>query len=605
MSDQRYNNFAIYRRLLQEARPYWPHLIGLFVINIAASPIALLTPLPIKVAVDSIIGGQPVSGFLAKWIAPDSSRASLIAFCAAFVIVIAVLNHLQIMGSYLLRTYTGEKLVLGFRAKLFRHAQRLSLSYHDSKGTSDSTYRIQYDAPAIEWILIDGISPFISAAFTLGAMVYVSARIDWHLAAVALAIAPVLGILAWANSGRLRRNWDKTYELQSSALSIIQEVLSAVRVVKAFGQEDREQQRFVHRYGETIWARLRIALTQGGFGLLVGLTIAAGTAAVLFIGIHHVESGILTLGGLLIVMTYISQLYGPLETLSSMTAQIQGSLSSAARALFILDQTPEVVERPNPIPLSRCRGTVTFDQVCFGYPESEDSVVLRNACFEITPNTRVGITGVTGSGKSTLVNLLTRFYDPTSGRILLDGIDLRDYKLADLRDQFAIVLQEPVLFSTTIAENIAYARPDASEDEIVQAAKRANAHEFIMRMPDGYQTRVGERGMRLSGGERQRISLARAFLKDTAILILDEPTSALDIKTEMEIAQAIQMLMRGRTVFVIAHRPSLLRTCDVLLIVQNGQPVAVTTAVTAATEALASGESGIKLTDSCSAVSAG
>jgi ATP-binding cassette subfamily B protein len=298
-------------------------------------------------------------------------------------------------------------------------------------------------------------------------------------------------------------------------------------------------------------------------------------------------------------MTYISQLYGPLETLSSMTAEIQGSVSSAARALFILDQTPEVLERANPVRLSRCRGAITFDRVCFGYPGSEDSLVMHNASFEVSPTMRVGIAGVTGSGKSTLMSLLMRFYDPTSGSILLDGIDLRDYKLADLRDQFSMVLQEPVLFSTTIAENIAYARPNASESEIVQAAKNANAHDFIMRMPDGYDTRVGERGMRLSGGERQRISLARAFLKDAAILILDEPTSALDIRTETEIAETTQNLMRGRTVFVIAHRPSLLRTCDVLLIVRNGQPVLLTTAVSAATEALAAGQYGTPLSALC------
>lgn len=597
MSRHPQRNWAICRRLFLEARPYWPHLASLFLLNLLASPLALLTPLPLKIAVDSVLGGQPLTGMVAALIPNGGSATKSILFCAALLIAIALLTQLQTMGSYLLRTYTSEKLVLAFRAKLFRHAQRLSLAYHDSQGSTDSTYRIQYDAPAIEWILIDGISPFIGAAITLCGMIYVTALIDWQLALVALAIAPILALLAWANSDRLRRDWDKAYALQSSALSIIQEVLSAVRVVKAFGQEEREQQRFLHRYGETLGARFKIALTQGGFGLLVGLTVAAGTAAVLFIGIQHVQSGVLTLGGLLMVMTYIAQLYGPLATISSMTAQIQGSLSSAARALFILDQMPEVSERPNPLPLLRSRGRLTFENVCFSYPDSQNRTVLQDVCFEIAPNTRVGITGVTGAGKSTLVNLLTRFYDPTGGCILLDGVDLRDYKLTDLRDQFAMVLQEPVLFSTTIAENIAYARPDANQEEIIRAAKQANAHDFIMRLPQGYQTPVGERGMRLSGGERQRISLARAFLKDTAILILDEPTSALDIRTEEEISQAMQRLMRGRTTFVIAHRPNLLRICDLLLIVQNGQSVITTTEVTAATEALAAGQSAAALVD--------
>jgi ATP-binding cassette subfamily B protein len=288
---------------------------------------------------------------------------------------------------------------------------------------------------------------------------------------------------------------------------------------------------------------------------------------VLFIGVHHVLAGTLTLGSLLLVMGYLLQLYKPLEEMSQKAADLQDSLASAERATELLDQAPEVPEKPDARGIERAKGAVAFCGVSFAY--REDHPILHNVSFEVDPGIRVGVSGATGAGKTTLMSLLTRFYDPTEGTVRLDDVDLRDYKLADLRNQFAIVLQEPVLFSTSIAENIAYARPDAGHEEIVAAAKAAGAHGFIERLPEGYDTQVGERGMRLSGGERQRISLARAFLKDAPILILDEPTSSVDVKTEAEIMQAMRRLMRGRTTFMIAHRHSALEHCDVRLVIEN------------------------------------
>jgi ATP-binding cassette subfamily B protein len=280
------------------------------------------------------------------------------------------------------------------------------------------------------------------------------------------------------------------------------------------------------------------------------------------------------------VTTYIAQLYGPLQTLSSMAAHMQGSLASAERAFALLDQPPDVDERPGAVALARSSGAVQFRGVSFAYDGKQ--TVLENVSFDAAPMSRIGVTGVTGAGKSTLVSLLTRFYDPTAGEILLDGVDLRDYKLADLRNQFAIVLQETVLFSSSIAENIAYANPRASFDEIVAAARAANAHDFIEALPDGYDTAVGERGMRVSGGERQRIALARAFLKNAPILILDEPTSAVDIKTESVIMEAMGRLMQGRTTFIITHRLSLLKSCEQELVVEGGRLIQRAPAIPAA-----------------------
>jgi ATP-binding cassette subfamily B protein len=568
-----HTEFALYRRLLCQVRPYWPHLGGILLLNLLLSPLALLTPLPLKIVVDSVIGSHPLPGFFGALVPGAAARSdsAVLVFAVGLIIVVALLSALLNLAGSLLRVYAGTKLVLDFRNQLFHHAQRLSLMYHDSKGTSDSAYRIQFDAPAIRWITIDAIPPLVTAVVTLVGMIYVTFRIDWQLALVALTVSPILFLITRFYGRPLRKRWRKVQQLDSSAQSVIHEVLSALRVVKAFGQETREGRRFLLRSRETMSERLRVTFAQGTFGAAVGLITAAGTAAVLFVGVRNVQAGVLTLGDLLLVMGYLSQLYGPLNTLSQSHATLQSSLASTERAFSLLDEALDVVEQPNPRPLSRASGAVAFQNVSFSY--GEDRQVLQNVSFEIDPGTRLGISGTTGAGKSTLVNLLIRFYDPTAGQILLDGVDLRDYKLADLRNQFAIVLQEPVLLSTSIAENIAYARPDATEEDLVEAAKAAGAHEFIVDLPRGYDTQVGERGMSLSGGERQRIALARAFLKDASILILDEPTSSVDTKTEAAIMEAMERLMHGRTTLMIAHRLSTLANCDVRLEIEDGRVI--------------------------------
>jgi ATP-binding cassette subfamily B protein len=577
MTQREHSDLAVLRRLLNQARPYWGHVAVIFTIDMLASPLALLTPLPLMLAVDSVIGSEPLPWFL-ELITPDfltNSKGSILVLIASLVILFALFAQVQKLSSWLLQTYTGEKLVLAFRARLLRHAQHLSLSYHDTKGTSDSIYRIQYDAPALQWVVIYGLTPFVTASLILLSMIFVTARIDWQLALIALAVSPVLFILTQIFRRHLRGQWRDVKQLEHSALSIIQEVLGALRVVRAYGQEDREHGRFVHRSREGLWARIRVIVGESAFNLSVGLTIAFGTAAVLFVGVNHVQAGILTLGQLLLVMAYLSQLYQPLQTLGQQVAKLQGGLTSAERAYALLDEASDIVERPDAQALDRAKGTIVFDDVSFSYDGT--TPVLHNISFRLPAGTQVGIKGRTGSGKSTLMNLLMRFYDPGAGRILLDDIDLRDYRLTDLRDQFAIVLQDPLLLSSSIAENIAYARPAASEQEIVDAARAANADEFIRTLPQGYGTQVGERGLRLSGGQRQRIALARAFLKDAPILILDEPTSSVDAETEAAIMEAMDRLTQGRTTFMIAHRLSTLEQCEIILILRGGRLVEVST----------------------------
>jgi len=566
-------DLALFRRLLRHARPYWLHLAGLSLLGLLASPIALLTPLPLKLAVDNVLGGQPLPPPLAAALprALADSTGSLLVFVAMLVVVVTMLGQLRELAYGFVKTYIGERLVLGFRARLFDRAQRLSLAYHDATGTADAIYRIRYDAEAVNYLTVEGVIPFVAAAATVGGMLYVALRIDLALALVALSIAPVLFVLSGVTRRRIRRRARQVKRLDAGALAVIQETLGTLRVVKAFGQEERETQRFARHAGDGVRARLRLALVEGAAGLVVGLTTALGMALVLYVGVRHVQGGVLTLGQLLLIVGYVGQLYSPLRTMSRRVSSMQTHLAGAERAFDLLDQPGDVSDRPDARSLARARGAVTFRHVSFGYPSGQ--AVLSDLSLEVPQGTRVAITGTTGAGKTTLVSLLTRFYDPSGGEILLDGVDLRAYRLADLRAQFAIVLQQPVLFATSIAENIAYGRPTATRPEIVAAAEAANAHEFIMALPQGYETPVGERGMRLSGGERQRVALARAFLKDAPILILDEPTSSVDVATEAVILDALERVMKGRTVFLITHRPSLLVGWDLRVHMQHGRLV--------------------------------
>ena len=571
-------DIALYRRLAAELRPYWRSIAGILLLSFAATPLSLLTPLPLKIAVDTVIGSQPIPEFLAPLLQGVTSKTTLLVAAGLLLTVVTVLTYGLALGLSLVRTYTGEKLTLAFRAKLFNKAQRLSFDYHDRKGTLDSVYRIQSDATAVQGFAISGLVPLCANAVTLVAMIVVTARIDPLLAAVAVAICPVLYLLMTFSRRQVRPRWAELKAAESTALRIVHEVLAALRTVKSFNREGHETKRFVGRAGKLVTSNLRIALIEGWFDLLIGLTTALGTAAVLVIGVLHVQAGVLSLGSLLLVMGYLAQLYRPLETISRQTTKLQSYIASAERACALLDSPADVSERPSARPLRRASGLAAFEHVSFAYGAE---CVLDDISFDIAAGTAVGIVGRTGAGKTTMINLLARFYDPTRGHILLDGVDLREYRVADLRRQFALVLQEPVLFSTTIGENISYARSDATEDEIIAAAQAANAHDFIARLPEGYDTPVGERGLTLSGGERQRISLARAFLKDAPILILDEPTSAVDTGTEAAIIESLGRLIAGRTSFIIAHRPSTIAHCDLIIHIEGGRVLGIGPAASA------------------------
>ena len=571
--------------LLREGRAYWDKLGILFILSLLATPLAMLLPVPLMLTIDTVIGGKPPPAFVAS-ILPESALSSasvLLGLIAVSVVVISVTSELRGTASQLLETVVGQRLLMGFRAQLFDHAQRLSSSYHDAKGTSDTLYRIQFDAPALHSLIVYGVTPFLTAGMTLAGMLYVMWRLDAQIMVLALVIAPAMYVLTELFRTRLRRQWGHVKAAESGAQSVLHEVLGALRVVQAFGREAAERSRFEEKTRRSVRENVRVVALDGLFALLVAAFMAIGTALVLYIGASRVEAGALTVGQLLLVMSYLGQLYAPMTQIGKQVTKIQGWLASADRIREFLHEPPTVTQQPNARRVARVDGGVKFETVSFAY----DGVnkVLTDISFEVPPGARVGIVGPTGSGKSTLANLLMRFYDPTSGRIRLDGHDLREYRVTDLRRQFALVLQDSVLFSASIEENIAYGRPGATKPEIVRAAQVANADSFILGLPDGYSTLVGERGMRLSGGQRQRIALARAFLRDAPILLLDEPTSAVDVATESLIMASLEELMRNRTTFMIAHRTSTLRTCDVILQLDPGGRLVSITSGTSGTGA--------------------
>jgi ATP-binding cassette subfamily B protein len=573
---------------MKVARPCWPHLAGISLLYLLSTPVTLLAPLPLKIAVDSVLGTRPLPHWLHALPLPQrwfSAANGGLVICAALLVLIALVNSLLSLASWLLSTYTGEKLVHDFRGQLLFHAQRLSLSVHDRRGANDIAYRIQYDAPAVQNLLLQGVIPILSSAFTFVAMLLVTVRLSWHIASIAAILSPVLFVLARNSSRKVRQRCDEVRVLDSSAMLVLHEALSCLRAVKAFGQEAFEDALFRRKSRQRMTEQIRLASVQAGFHVLIGFCVAIAVGVALVMGVTEVRQQTMTVGEFLLVMAYMAQLYEPLHTMSTKIPELQSSVSSLHRAFALLEETPELEESREAVLPVHVRGEVEFRNVSFQYTAGGRSV-LNDISFHIRPGMRVGVVGPSGSGKTTLVNLLTRFYDPTAGAILIDGTDLREYGLAELRQQFSIVLQEPMLFSTTVAGNIAYADPQASRAEVIRAAKLANAHEFIDRLPQGYDTAMGEGGAGLSGGERQRLAIARAFLKSTSMLILDEPTSAVDLRTEQLIMEALDKLMAGRTAFMIAHRLSTLERCDKVLVLQNGSLQSIASSLDEAREQL-------------------
>lgn len=558
-------------RVLRYLRPYWKLAAASVLLTILSSLAALLTPWPLKVVVDHVLERHPIAPGLAQVLGPaagDRGDLLLVAVLAGLALALAV-NGLHVLHNYV-NTKIDQHITMDFRSQLFLHAQKMSLAFHDRRRSGMLIYMInnQGDAPSG---LIMTIPMLTESALTLVGMFWISLKLDFVLALVSLAVVPFLYYSVGYYATHIQDRLQYVRGLEGESLSVIHESLSMMRVIVAFGREEHEYRRFRTQTANAVEARVKVTVRQTLFSLVVNMITAVGSALVLGLGAYHVIEGRLTVGQMLVVIAYIAAVYRPLEQISFTVGSLQDRFISLRSTFQLLDTRPEIQDTPHAKPIRRVSGHIVYDHVDFSYSGRVDT--LKDISFEAQPGQVIGIVGPTGAGKSTLVSLLPRFYDPKRGSILLDGADTRSLTLKSLREQISIVHQEPLLFSGTVAENIRYGRLEATREEVVEAAKAANAHEFIMRLPQKYETMLGERGAAISGGERQRISVARAFLKNAPILILDEPTSSVDSRTEAVILEALSRLMAGRTTFMIAHRLSTLYHTDLILVLNNGRLV--------------------------------
>ncbi len=533
---------SIYRRVLRYYRPFLAQTILGLCLSLLGVGLNLLKPWPFKIIVDDFLRAGPT-------IRPDW-RMWVLLLCLALIGIQFLWGIINWITNYLF-VKIGLQALLKFRTDLYSYLQSLSLKYHDARRSSDSSFRVAYDSQSIQTIYNKGFTNIFGSVITLIGTFVIMLRLDWQLTLVSLGIVPLVVGAIYLFAHRIRR--ESTW------------------MVHAFGREEFEVRQFQQQARQSLQANLRLTLTNVNSALVISTLMVVGTAVMYYIGTLHVLAGTLTLGSLLVFSAYLLMLYQPLESLTYTAWAMEGATAGAKRCFEVLDRQDDVVDSPGAIAISSAQGAIGFQAVSFGY--AADRYVLREIDLRIEPNQIVGLAGGTGAGKSTLLSLVPRFYDPTTGSITLDGCDIREITKKTLRAQIAIVLQDTLLFSTTVRENIAYGRPDATEREIIEAARRAQADEFIREMPQGYDSLVGERGGHLSVGQRQRIGIARAFLKNAPILLLDEPTSALDPATESAIMETIKELMRGRTTLIATHRLATIHNLDQIIVLDHGRIV--------------------------------
>jgi ATP-binding cassette, subfamily B, bacterial len=576
--DKRGGTFQVTLRLLRQFLPGEMRGLaaGLLLLLVALGA-ALLLPWPLKIVLDSVVGNVPPPAPVEWLVAPLAHGALfsgnpalllLTALCGALLLIELLMGICNVFSAYVLNA-VALRMVFRLRTALFDHIQRQSVAFHDSKTVGDSLYRVTWDSYCIQAIFSEGVVPALTAGVTLLGIALVMLTRDWRLTVAALAVAVPLMYLVRRLDRPMTEQSLRVHEFESDVSTRVQETLTGIRAVQAFGREQFESERFRSKAGASLLANLRLTVLQTASQAIVGLILATGTAAVIWIAARGVLAGRLTPGDLVLLVAYVAMIFKPLETLAYTAAAVQNAAAGARRVLTVLDAAPDVADAPDARDLpGRAGGKIVYENVSFGYRAGRP--VLQNVNLEIATGSTIAVVGLSGAGKTTFASLIPRFYDPTNGRVTLDDHDLRALTLKSLRQNIALVTQEPILFGASIRENIAYGRPEATTADIEAAARAAGAHEFIEQLPEQYAAPLAERGATLSSGQRQRLAIARAFLKDAPVLILDEPTSALDAETEERLLQTLRDLMKGRTTLIIAHRLSTVRFADRIIVLQNG-----------------------------------
>jgi ATP-binding cassette subfamily B protein len=552
-----WRNLAAYRR----------YFVLLCVSASAEVAFRVLIPWPMQIVVDNALGSVPPAAWIVSL--AGHTRVKWLVFAVAAGILVQAVHQAVLMLHSRLYTRAGHLLTRDLRQRLFTHLQAVTLRHHSQMPVGEVAYRLQADATFLDQLIVRGLLPLVFSALTLVVMFVILAKIDTLLALVSLSIVPIL--FAWVRwaARRIRPRAERTHALESRLSARLHETFTAIRLVKSFARESYEARRFEGLADQAMQARVVLSAREAWFALVVGNLLLLGTALVLLVGGLGVINGRLTTGTLLVAIAYLGYVYGPLSGMANTIGTIQHALASGRRVREAFALATEVQD--GMLAPARIEGRIEFQDVTYSY---DGRPVLRGVSFAANPGEMTALVGRSGSGKTTLVSLIPRFYDPQAGRVLIDGVDVRSYRLKFLREQIAFVLQDVIVLAGSIRENLRYGRLDANEEQVEQAARDAQAHDFIQRLPRGYETNLAEAGAGLSGGEKQRLSIARAFLKAAPVLILDEPTAALDTASERLVIAAIDRLRRSRTTFVIAHRLSTVRAADRILVLDHGAVVA-------------------------------
>jgi ABC-type multidrug transport system fused ATPase/permease subunit len=552
-------------------RPYRGTLFVILMAMLVQTAMSVAGPWPLKIILDNVVGSHRLASWLDDFLRPILSGSGKMQIAVAAAMAVVLIAVFGAIASYVANYYTtsvGQWVANDLRMRTYHHLQQLSLSYYDSHQTGTLLSTITSDVQTIQAFASSSTLGIVVDMFTILGMLFIMLQLNWDFTLIAIAVTPFMLLLVSRFNKAVKKATHEVRKQQSKVVTVVEQGLQSMRVVKAFGRQDLAEKELADVSQSTVDASLKARRLKALLSPIVAITVSLCTAVVLWRGSALILAGVMTVGALTVFLSYLSKFFKPVQDLATMTNAIAQAAVAVERIRGILDADTIIPERPNAREPQALAGEIEFDHVAFSY--DADAPVLTDVSFRIGAGQMVGVVGPTGCGKSTIVSLIPRFYDATAGAVKIDGVDIRDYKFHELRNQIGYVLQEPGLFEGSVRENIAYGKKGVTEEQVLEAAKLANADEFIARMPHGYDTMIGERGETLSGGQRQRIGIARAIIRDNPILILDEPTAALDTESEKLVIEALERLMKGRTVITIAHRLSTIRDADKIIVLKGG-----------------------------------